>query len=390
MKRDLTPYQYASLHFLYWMTNLSIYSFSSAFLLPHGFSSSEVGIVMTLGSIGSLLLEPGLAEAADRGGKKILTGMLKGMSGLFLLCLGGLVACGGSHAALFVFYVLCYILQTVMQPLINEMNYRLERGGHRMNFGAARACGSLGYSLMGAVLGVLTERFGISVIPLSTAVVLLAMFAVLTVLERTLLREELSETQQKTESALTLGEFAGKYRRLLFMTLGATCLMFCSFACGSYLLQIVMHVGGSTKQMGIALSAAAASEIPVMVLFERMKKRFGDRFLLRAAGVGYIVKQGILLMAGSFEAVLVSQLFQMFSFALFLPAVVSYTHDNTEPQDAVKGQSLMPIASAAAGLIGSLTGGLMIDSLGVPAFLKICFVMALLGTGIILVCTGKE
>lgn len=67
MKRPARiPAMYASLHFFCWMTNLSIYIFSSAFLLPNGFSSSRVGVAMTLGSIGSLLLEPVLADLAGR------------------------------------------------------------------------------------------------------------------------------------------------------------------------------------------------------------------------------------------------------------------------------------------------------------------------------------
>ncbi len=391
--KDRIPAQYASLQFFYWMTNLSIYSFSSAFLLPKGFSSSQVGIVMTLGSIGSLILEPVLADIADRSRRLTPAGITSLLAGLLILCLGGLLAVQGNGTALFVFYVLCYILQTIMQPLINEMNFVLERAGHTMNYGVARAMGSLGYSLFSAILGVLTERYGISMIPLMTIVVLAVMLFLLAMLNRSSAapsdntQEAFAEEVQKPGS---LAQFARSHGRLLLLTAGGTCLLFCSNACGSYLLQIVNHVGGTTENMGFALSVAAASEIPAMVLFERVRKRVSTGTLLKIAGIGYIVKHVILLMAKSYAAVLFAMVFQLVSFAVYIPAIVAYMHEHTSAEDAVKGQSLMPLASSAAGLLSSFSGGFMIDRLGVSAFLTVCVVMAVLGTLIVFAAVGKE
>ena len=388
-----TPVRYASLQFFYWMTNLSIYSFSSAFLLPNGFSSSRVGIVMTLGSIGSLLLEPVLADLADRSGRLSLSKITALLAGLLILCLGGLIAAQGNGTALFVFYVLCYILQTIMQPLINEMNFRLERAGYKMNFGAARAMGSLGYSLMSALLGILTERYGISMIPLATIAVLAVMLVLLALLDRSTAAG--AESLQNGESAEkqntgSLAEFARNHGRLLLLTAGGTCLLYCSNACGSYLLQIVNHVGGTTENMGFALSIAAVSEIPAMVLFERVRRKISTGTLLKIAGIGYIVKHVILLLAKSYAAVLFAMVFQLVSFAIYIPAIVAYMHEHTSAKDAVKGQSLMPIASSTAGLLSSFSGGFMIDRLGVGAFLTACVFMAVIGTVIIFAAVGKE
>lgn len=390
--KDRIPAQYASLQFFYWMTNLSIYSFSSAFLLPNGFSSSQVGIVMTLGSIGSLILEPVLADIADRSRRLTPAGITSLLAGLLILCLGGLLAVQGNGTALFVFYVLCYILQTIMQPLINEMNFFLERAGHNMNYGAARAMGSLGYSLFSALLGVLTQRFGISMIPLMTIAVLAVMLALLAILSRTASssKDQKDVHSEEKQNPGSLMEFARTHGKLLLLTAGGTCLMFCANACGSYLLQIMNHVGGTTENMGFALSVAAISEIPAMVLFERVRRKISTGTLLKIAGIGYIVKHVILLMAKSYAAVLFAMVFQMVSFAVYIPAIVAYMHEHTSAEDAVKGQSLMPLASSAAGLLSSFSGGFMIDRLGVSAFLAACVVMAVLGTLIVFAAVGRE
>ena len=390
--KDRIPAQYASLQFFYWMTNLSIYSFSSAFLLPNGFSSSQVGIVMTLGSIGSLILEPVLADLADRSRRLTPAGITSLLAGLLILCLGGLLAVQGNGTALFVFYVLCYILQTIMQPLINEMNFFLERAGHKMNYGVARAMGSLGYSLFSALLGVLTQRFGISMIPLMTIAVLAVMLALLAMLSRTASssKDQKDVHSEEKQNPGSLMEFARTHGKLLLLTAGGTCLMFCANACGSYLLQIMNHVGGTTENMGFALSVAAISEIPAMVLFERVRRKISTGTLLKIAGIGYIVKHVVLLMAKSYAAVLFAMVFQMVSFAVYIPAIVAYMHEHTSAEDAVKGQSLMPLASSAAGLLSSFSGGFMIDRLGVGAFLAACVVMAVLGTLIVFAAVGKE
>jgi predicted MFS family arabinose efflux permease len=65
-------------------------------------------------------------------------------------------------------------------------------------------------------------------------------------------------------------------------------------------------------------------------------------------------------------------------------------HEHTSAEDAVKGQSLMLLASSAAGLLSSFSGGFMIDRLGVRAFLTVCVVMAVLGTLIVFAAVGKE
>jgi PPP family 3-phenylpropionic acid transporter len=120
-----------------------------------------------------------------------------------------------------------------------------------------------------------------------------------------------------------------------------------------------------------------------MVLFERVRKKISTGALLKIAGIGYIVKHVILLMAKSYAGVLFAMMFQLVSFAVYIPAIVAYMHEHTSAEDAVKGQSLMPLASSAAGLLSSFSGGFMIDRLGVGAFLIACVVMAVLGTLIV-------
>jgi PPP family 3-phenylpropionic acid transporter len=374
------------------MVDSAVGSFASAFLLQRGFSSSLIGLVIGIGSIGSLFLEPVLAHYADHA-KAGLTDILNVLVGLFILTAGSLLVWKSGSPALFVFYILINILHTIQHPLINEMNYRLERAGHTMNFGIARAMGSLGFSIMSALLGVLVEKAGVQMIPLSAIAISLVMAVLLFLLrpmmpKRDAVQKEAAET--RAGSASEMLAFAKGHRRLMLVTLGGTFLMFSSVTCGYYLLQIIMHVGGNAQDMGIALALAAFTEIPVMMLFSRLQDRLSSGMILRIAAGGYILKQLTLLLARNYGMILFSQMFQMISFALFLPAIVAYAHEHTEAEDGVKGQALMPLSAVGSSLLASLFGGVLIDSLGIPFLLLVCLFTAVIGAVLVVRFTEIE
>ena len=65
----------------------------------------------------------------------------------------------------------------------------------------------------------------------------------------------------------------------------------------------------------------------------------------------------------------VAQGFQLLSFALYVPASVSYIHERMTEFDKVKGQSYLIASTTLGGIIGSIGGGLIIERLGVHEML---------------------
>ena len=68
---------------------------------------------------------------------------------------------------------------TALQPLFNSMAFKLEESGHQIKFGVNRAVGSLAYSALCAVLGTLTERMGVQVLPVTDGIVLILLILTL-------------------------------------------------------------------------------------------------------------------------------------------------------------------------------------------------------------------
>ena len=391
MKNNQAQISYGALNFFYWASNATVCSFCSAFLLPLGYSSFEIGLIMSLGNGGAALLQPLLADYADRTRKHTVNRIMSWICGVFLIFTGMVIVLRGRSVFMTVFYTLSFVMQVCMLPLLNELTFRLEQAGHRISFGVGRAMGSLGYSIISAAAGTAAERCGTGLYPVLTACIILIILAILFWIGKLLTGTAAgSKPASEKKEPVNLLAFVKTHKRLFMVSLGCLCFMFCSTITGYYLLQIVREVGGNAKEMGFGLSLAALTEIPVIFFYDRLREKLSLRKLMLASGFGYIIKQLTLFFAGAYSMILFSQFFQMVSFALYLPSSVAYAHENTEPEDSVKGQALVTTAGTAAGLLACLFGGLIIDRLGIRALLALCVAISLAGTALIFIYAKEK
>ena len=71
--------EYALIQGAYWMYYGAIYSFSSAFLLSKDYSNWEIGVILAAGNVLAILIQPAVANFADRTGRFGLDDIIKGM-----------------------------------------------------------------------------------------------------------------------------------------------------------------------------------------------------------------------------------------------------------------------------------------------------------------------
>ena len=65
-------------------------------------------------------------------------------------------------------------------------------------------------------------------------------------------------------------------------------------------------------------------EIPTMICFNFLRKKFSCQLLIKTAAVGFTAKIGICYLAGSVAMIFVAQVFQLVSFALFFAGYGSF------------------------------------------------------------------
>lgn len=150
----------------------AICNFASVFLLARGYSNSEIGITLAVSNVLAVVLQPVIADLADRAKKLSLIGMTEIITVLMMVVTAGLLAIDGKTMALTVIFVLLIAWHMVLQPLFNSLAFRLSEAGAPVNFGFARSMGSLIYAVFTAVFGVVVEQCGVLSIPVTGEVVL--------------------------------------------------------------------------------------------------------------------------------------------------------------------------------------------------------------------------
>lgn len=390
--------EYGCIFGSYWMIYGIVSSFAAVFLQERGFSNSQIGITLAVANVLAVVMQPLIADFADRSGRIGVIGITEIMTVMMMVFTLGMFIFTGRTLGLCLVFVLLIAWHTVLQPLFNSLSFRLEESGVMINFGLARSVGSLAYSLLVAVLGTLIEKYGVIVMPWTGELVCLCLLISLIFTGRhfrkakaecTDFRADAPDVAKSEGEEINLITFARRNKMFMLVNLGVVGLYFSNSILNNYMAQIVDGAGGTTEDMGRILSVMAFLEIPTMVVFNRLKKKFSCTLMLKVAAVGFTVKIAICRIAESVVLLYVAQLFQLVSFALFLPAMVYFTDQVMSRGEAIKGQALFTTMVTVTTIFASLLGGFILDKAGPEALLSWATAATAAGAVIIIAVIDK-
>lgn len=384
--------KYGCIHGTYWMYYGVAGSFASAFLLARGYSNAEIGIILAVGNILAVFLQPLVADLADRSKKLSLIGVTQISAALLMVLTLLLFVMKQKSGALWVVYVLIMAWMTTLQPLFNSLAFKLEETGVHINFGACRSVGSLAYAVLCAFLGTLVEAKGVGVLPVSGEIVLLMLLASLWVTKGQFDRmigeksvsteapldgqcEQLLSADAEFEEEINLALFVKRNKLFVILNLAVIGVFFSNSILNSFMLQIVEGVGGTSEDMGRIFSVMAFLEIPALFFFDKIKERFSCQLILKFAAICFTLKVLLIYLAESVTMIYVAHLLQTFSFGLFLPAMVSFIGEVMAKGEAVKGQALYTVMVTVSSMLASVLGGIMLDASG-PGFMLLVSTLA--------------
>jgi PPP family 3-phenylpropionic acid transporter len=158
----------------------------------------------------------------------------------------------------------------------------------------------------------------------------------------------------------------------------------------AYTAQILKSVGGTASDLGLTLTLTALSEVPALVGFGFLSRRFKVRTLLIASAVFYVIRSFLFLAATSVWMIDLAMVIQGVSFAVYLPASVYYVDHLMNGSDKVKGQTFATSAMTLGGIFGSLIGGTLLDSSGVHVTLIFGSAAAVLGCLLMIYSLGEK
>jgi PPP family 3-phenylpropionic acid transporter len=151
----------------------------------------------------------------------------------------------------------------------------------------------------------------------------------------------------------------------------------------NYLIEVVRPLGGDSGSVGVALFIATAVEMLVLLFFERLRRHIRDTWLLKLAGLSFLVKAVLLLVAPSVNAIYLIQLLQATSYTFLSPTQMYYARGRISMADMVKGQAFITASYTLGCAIGNFAGGQILQHFSVSAMLLSGVVMAALGTAVL-------
>jgi len=373
--------EYCSLQSLFWMTYCRVVGFSVTYLLSCGYSNSEAGYILASANICALVLQPFFADLADRS-KKInaMTIFLISISIIFV-CSIGLFFISVRSVILTLIYVVMITLANAVIAFLTSVQFLMDPSKTKINFGLCRAGGSLCFAILSAAMGILIERIGMESIPTALFIITLLIILLCVYITRHRIHTTLDTTNSlahKKSSSLFI--FFKENPKFMILSIAMLFIYYAHAFITNFTISIVRNVGGDHREMGYLIAFMALMELPGMIGFKEISRRFKVSSLLLFSMFMFSVKAIIIWLSPSLMTLTFGFALQVVSFALYIPASVQYANIVIDEKDTVKAQMMFNLMQAGGAVFSSIIGGWLIDFSGISHALLVGAILSCIGT----------
>lgn len=383
--------RYTLLNVAYFAAFCTVHAYAAVYLIAKGFSNTEVGVLLAVANIVSAVLQPVIADVIDRPG--YLTNRRFIMISVLVILAGSavLLFLPGNKAVIFFIYALIYMIQFAYQPVMTALCFEYQKAGCSIMYGLARGLGSASFAVTSMIIGGIVERNGVSILLWVNIGTMIVSAAVVYIFRKS---EPADNDTAGTDTAAAAGNgeragdgepdkdgaaqankktsivsFVGAYPAFMLFLVAAVCFFFAHNMINDFMIRIINELGGNETELGYATFLQAILELPVMALIALVLKRISAEKLLVFSGFAFFVKILILIFAGSMPMMYLSQSFQLFAYAVFIPAGAYYVSKTMDVSDQVKGQAFITSAITVGGVFSNLVSGVILDRSGIRAML---------------------
>lgn len=375
--------EYALVQAFFWMGFCVAIKHATVFLQYRGYSNAQLGIIVAVGNIISLITSQKLAVLLDNSKKISIFQCIAMLLSAQLVLLVFLMWIPGASSIVALCYCFFIAVVTMVAPLISQMCFVLEgRCGH-INFGVARGVGSLAFAIFAVILGNLVEKLSPSILPLAGILCIglqALLLAIVSTEHRKLAPDERLGTSSREHHESSLVEFIRSNKRFSVMMIGLMLIYFSHNTVSNFMINIVENVGGDIADTGTLLGFIALCELPAMFLYDRISQRYKCAKLVVFAAVMMSVKAIATMLASSVAALYWVHLLQGLSYAVLCPACVHYVDKYLPKEDANKGQALLFGMDTLGCVSAGLFSGILFDVCGVGITLFAASCISVIGT----------
>ena len=362
--------RYALLNVAYFSAFCTVHAYAAVYLLAHGFTNTKVGVLLAVANIVSAILQPVIAGIIDKPGfltnkRFIVFSVLVILAGAALLLVIPEV-----KILIFVIYALIFMIQFAYQPVMTALCFEYQKAGCDIFYGLARGLGSAGFAVTSVFIGRAVEEDGVSILLWVTiAAMLFSLIVILTFKKPAWGASPVEDQKPDGVAHNSFRSFAATYPAFMLFLFGTVCFFFAHNMINDFMIQIIRNLGGNETELGYATFSQAILELPVMALIGLLLKKFLAKSLLVFSGAAFLVKILILVFAKGMPMLYFSQGFQLFAYAIFIPAGAYYVSQTMEELDQVKGQAFITSAITIGGVFSNLISGVILDHSGIVTML---------------------
>ena len=379
---------YTLLQIATWGFYAVIMAFSSNVLYGFNFRDSQISLLLGVSTVVAFVLQLVLAELVTRW-RNLKVYMV-------LLVLGAVMLAGNlmvtmprmpKAVAVSAFAVTCMVLQMI-PSFTNAMGMGAIERGSATNYSIARGMGSLGYSVLAYVTGVLVRQLGVEVVPAVSAAV--AVMLIVSVIWFYLVAEkDLPDFGPSKKKVDHKSGFLRQYPRFAVFLVAMILLQFSHNLLSSFMFQIMQVKNGTAAEQGVATAISALVELPVMFCFPLMMRKLRCDKWVRISGLAMAVKGIGILMAATPYGVYIAQATQMVGYGLLTIASVNYARLVVGLGESVRAQSYLGSTCTVGSFAALSTGGVICQYWGAQAMVMVSLILSLIGGTMILLTAQK-
>ena len=355
-------------------------SFISPVLMSFQYGPLEIGVAMTLAALANMSAKPLWGYLHDKYSCSRQTVLY--VIGVGCLFFALLVLSEGDKLLTQLAVIGIAMTISSMVSFVDSWAMRLISEGYDLNYGTTRSGGSLMFALTAVGFGVVMDLFGAK----PGIGILALLYVVLALTARTIPnpQRKLKDAPDKTLKDGIRYLFHNRPYVALVLTYFVGIICIC--ASDGFLSLRIAELGGSDTHIGVGLFVQAMAEVPMMLLYRRIKARwkFAPGFWITVSFVFYFIKCVLLGLAPSVEAVILITLLNGLSFALFVMSIVDFILLYVDA--SYLSTSYLIFSALGSGLgaaLGNYVDGAIAEALGVGNMMLIVSATALVAAAII-------
>ena len=388
--------RYVLYQVIYFAYSSGISSFAATYLLAKGLNATQVGLLLAVSNLLACFGQPLVGDIVDRLKRFVLPQLVAGIFTGVLICLALIQFLNLPLPVVGLLYGTVLFISSMTNSLNNSLCAYYTNHGCAVNYGVGQGVGSFSFSVASLGFGYVMAWFGVDA--MIWIVFVFAITMIMVVLGYPKMSEAESdnstalsvERNRCTDERVSIFEFFGKYKIFVTTMIGVMLVSMCHCISENYFIAIFEKIGGGSKDVGIAMFVACSSAVPFFLFFEKLRLKIDIYTFLKLAGMFFMLKTGLIMLATEVWHIYLIQLLQTFTYGFIYQPLYYMARRLISEADLVKGQAVAISMYTLGGACGSFAGGRILDMYGVSAMLWLALGVAFAGAVIINITLRKE